>query len=92
MIKEAYGAEENGMQYVCIVLFRNSQRRLLAVGELPYVCGLLPATLKPETIPPKSQHLSVYKTENPISDPILAVLKKPSDSKWRWCSRSRAST
>lgn len=85
-IKEAYGVEKDGVHYVCVVLFRICQRRVCAFGILPYVLGLIPAEVKPEWISGSEHHVSVYRVKVEISDPVLEMLKRPSDVKWRWHS------
>ena len=92
IIKEAYGVEDNGVNYVCIVLFTKNQRRLATAGDIPYACGLLPATLRAENVSGCRHQLSVYKADTPSDDAVLAMLKKPSENKWRWRSRARFSS
>ena len=70
-IKEAYGAEVSGIQCLVLVLFRKARIRLNQVL----------ATVS-KVVPLKLQDVSVYKQNEPTSDPILAAIKLPSANKW----------
>ena len=85
-IKEAYGVEHEGIQYICIVCFRHASRRLHAFSTLPYTIGLLPCTVIPEVVPGSNHHISIYKPFISTDDPILEMLKRPSAYKWKWHS------
>ena len=84
-ILETYGVESDGNQYVCIVMMRNHGYRLSSAAKVPYIYGFLPSTTSLETISGLSHHVSVYKPNMPTNDPILAILKRPSPTKWIWC-------
>lgn len=86
-IKEAYGMEEDGVHYVCVVLFKRFGLRLINVPTMPYALGLLPCTLLAEKITGRDYRLAVYKTGIDSDDPVLANLKHPSlSNKWFWHS------
>jgi hypothetical protein len=70
-IKEAYGAEVSGVQFLVLVLFQKS--RVLAERVLETVSKVVPLKL---------QAVSVYAPNHPTSDPILAAIKLPSANKW----------
>jgi hypothetical protein len=90
MVKEAYGVEVDGFQYVCIVLYMKERRLLGEIAFAPYC--FLPSSVIPELIrgPDAPRHISVYDTKSVIDDPVLSMLKKPCASKWKW-SNSRMS-
>ena len=88
-IKEAYGVEEDGVQYVCIVLFNSASVLLSFVPTLPYMLGLLPSTIVAETVAGRDYQLAVYRTGVSTDDPILRMLKRPSTAKWLWHSSVR---
>ena len=83
-IKEAYGVEHEGVHYVCIVFFKPT--RLCSFPTLPYFLGLLTCNAVPQLVPGSDHHISVYKTCTSTADPILEMLKRPSESKWYWHS------
>jgi hypothetical protein len=88
-IKEAYGVEgDDGVQYVCVVLFKRSGMPLSNASTLPYALGLLPTTVLAEKIQGRGYHLAVYKAGLETDDPVLKMLKRPSPDKWFWHSSS----
>jgi hypothetical protein len=90
-IKEAYGVEgDDGVQYVCVVLFKRSGMPLSNASTLPYALGLLPTTVLAEKIQGRGYHLAVYKAGLETDDPVLKMLKRPSPDKWFWHSSSSA--
>ena len=70
-IKEAYGAERPGLQCLVLILFKKASIRLDQVLE----------TVS-KVIPLKLEYVSVYRPNEPTSDPILAAIKRPSAKKW----------
>jgi hypothetical protein len=88
-IKEAYGVEEDGVQYVCIVLYKSSGQVMSAFPTLPYSLGLLPSTLVADTVAGRDYQLAVYRTGVSTNDPVLRMLKRPSAEKWFWHSSVR---
>jgi hypothetical protein len=87
LIKEAYGVEEDGVQFVCFVLFKSAGQLLSAVPTLPYALGLLPNTIVADTV--RDYQLAVYRTGVSTDDPVLRMLKRPSTNKWIWHSSVR---
>ena len=86
-IKEVYGVEgDDGVQYVCVVLFKCSGMQLSNASTLPYALGLLPTIVLAEKIQGRGYHLAVYKAGIETDDPVLAMLKRPSPDKWFWHS------
>lgn len=83
-IKEAYGVEVGGVHYVCLIFFQGYQHRLASAGKIPYLYGVLPAAVVPDLIGGSDCHVSIYMAGVRTTDPILAMLKRPSDVKWRW--------
>ncbi len=88
-IKEAYGVKEEGLQFVCIVLYKSASVLLSAVPTLPYALGLLPSTLVADTVAGHDYQLAVYRTGVSTDDPVLRMLKRPSTEKWMWHSSVR---
>jgi hypothetical protein len=88
-IKEAFGVEVGGIQFVCIVFFKSASRQRFLTSTLPYAVGLLPCTTMVEQIPGRNYHLAVYNAGVATDDPVLEQLKKPSASKWFWHSCAR---
>ena len=88
IIKEAFGVEVDGTHYVCIILFRARSRRLATIGSVPHACGILPKSVIPELIvssdPAQLCHVSVFYVHTMTDDPVLAMLKKPCNNKWKW--------
>ena len=90
-IKEVYGVEgDDGVQYVCVVLFKRSGMQLSNASTLPYALGLLPTIVMTEKIQGRGYHLAVYKAGIETEDPVLAMLKRPSPDKWFWHSAAAA--
>jgi hypothetical protein len=89
LIKEAYGVEEDGVQYVCIVLYKSVSQPLSAFPTLPYTLQLLPCTLVADTVAGRDYQLAVYRTGVSSDDPVLRMLKRPSSEKWLWHSSVR---
>ena len=82
-LKEAYGVEVQGTQFVCLVLWRG--HRIKDFPSKPYKLGLLSADVIFHLIPGSDRHVSVYKVcEEPTDDLILGMLKRPCKSKWKW--------
>ena len=86
LIKEAYGVEYEGVQYLIAVCFKRVGLRLDMVSTMPYAMGLLHHTIMVDLIPGRDYHLAVYKTANETDDPVLEMLKRPSIEKWFWHS------
>ena len=89
VIKEAYGVERNGLNFLCLVLDKSHGRRVPSIGHVPYELKLLPRTVVPERIEAQHfgdgwRHISALKTTLVTSDPVLTALKAPSERKWRW--------
>ena len=87
-VKEAYGVEANGFQYLCIVLSKQNGRRINRIANFVYDNHILPRSIIPEPIPGQGSedphHVSVYQIRQPSDDPVLAMLKTPSPNKWKW--------
>jgi hypothetical protein len=81
IVKEVYGVEVDGFQYMCIVLYVKERNSIHNLAFVPYVIIPSNATLG---LIDQHHHISVYDTKSVIDDPVLAVLKKPSDRKWKW--------
>jgi hypothetical protein len=88
-IKEAYGVEEAGVHYVCVVFFKGHGRLLSSASTLPYAFGLMPCTIAADLIPGRDYHLTSYKAGVSTDDPVLEMLKRPSMNKWFWHSSAR---
>ena len=88
-IKEAYGVEEAGVHYVCVVFFKGHGRLLSSASTLPYAFGLMPCTIVADLIPGRDYHISRYKAGVSTNDPVLEMLKRPSMNKWFWHSSAR---
>ena len=88
-IKEAYGVEHDGVQFVFLTLFRAHGCRRTMIPTLPYVLGLIPESVQVEAIPGREFHFSVYKSKMTGTDDfILEHLKRPSDDKWHFAHSS----
>jgi hypothetical protein len=85
-IKEAYGVEVDGVHFVCVVLFKRFAQQISNATTLPYAFGLLPCTLMVDLIPGRDYHLTLYKAGIRTDDPVLVMLKRPSNDKWCWHS------
>ena len=70
-VKEAYGAEVDGVQFLVLILSKKDSVQLNQV--LSTVSTVIPLKL---------QHVAVYSPLQPTSDPILAAIKLPSANKW----------
>jgi len=86
LIKEAYGVEYDGIQYLCVILFKKFGQRLDTVSTVPYAMGLLNSSTMVDLVPGRDYHIAVYKTANATDDPVLEMLKRPSMDKWFWHS------
>jgi len=86
MVKEAYGVEAGGLQYLCLILYRNNGRRMRDIARILYDNGILPHSVTPEPIPNTdgSHHISVFRVSAVTNDPVVTMLKKPSLYKWKW--------
>lgn len=88
IVKEAYGVEADGVQYLCLVLYKNNGRRMSTVANAFYDGGIVPRNAMPERIlDPRTggvHHISVFKVAGLTDDPVLTMLKKPNYTKWRW--------
>ena len=51
--------------------------------------GLLPCNLVADTVAGRASQLAVYRTGVSSDDPVLRMLKKPSNAKWFWHSVRR---
>ena len=92
-IKEAFGVEVDGVQYVFLELFRVHGCRVSGMPIFPYKEKLLPPSVSIEQIPGCDFHLSVYKSKSNGQEPvyddfILANIKRPADGKWHWTHSS----
>jgi hypothetical protein len=85
-IKEAYGVEVGGVHYVCVVFFKRFGQPLITASTLPYAFGLLPCTIMTDLVPGRDYHLAVYKAGIRTDDPVLEMIKHPSNDKWYWHS------
>ena len=84
-LKEAYGVESNGMQYLCVVLYKSHGRRMSTVATVPYLLLSNSIILEPiETSDGRLHHITVFKTQVVTNDPLLAKLKEPCNHKWKW--------
>ena len=87
-VKEAYGVEADGVQYLCLVLYKNNGRRMATVANAFYESGIVPRNVVPERIvDPRTggfHHISVFKVAGMTDDPVMTMLKKPNYTKWRW--------
>ena len=86
MIKEAYGVESDGLQFLCLILYVNNGRRMKDIASVLYNNGILPHNVTPEPIPGSDEphHISVFRVSAVTNDPVLTMLKKPSLTKWKW--------
>lgn len=91
VVKEAYGVEVDGIQYLCLVLFHKNRCEMRAMPDLVYGNGLLPRGVVPLFVPGSLQchHISVFKKEVETDDPVLAMLKRPNPTKWKWFSNDK---
>ena len=92
-IKEAFGVEVDGVQFVFLELFRVHGCRVSGMPIFPYKEKLLPPSVSIEQIPGCDFHLSVYKSKSNGQEPvyddfILAIIKRPADGKWHWTHSS----
>ena len=78
--------EVDGVHYVCVVLFKRFAQQISNSTTLPYAFGLLPCTLMVDLIPCRDYHLTLYKAGIRTDDPVLVMLKRPSNDKWCWHS------
>lgn len=76
LVKEAYGAEDSGVQYLVVILFNHAGIKLEQV-----------VATASEIIPLKLQCVSVYGNNQPTRDGILAAIKMPSTNKWMFNTR-----
>jgi len=87
-IKDAFGVEVDGIHYVCIVLFKTRSRRMGSIGTVPYKSGILPKSIVPERIissdPAQLCHVSVLNIFALTDDPVITMLKRPCQDKWKW--------
>jgi hypothetical protein len=88
-VKEAYGVTVDGVNYVCVVLFRRCCSYVRDMTNLPYALGLLPSTIMANKIPGRDYHLSLYEMHVETDDPVLEMIKRPSLDKWFWSSSSK---
>ena len=88
-IKEAYGVETDGVQYVVVVVFKKSGFQISDSAALPYELGLLPWSITAEIIPGCNHHISVYKISVSTDDFALEMVKCPSMNKWYWHSAGK---
>ena len=86
MVKEAYGVESDGLQFLCLILYVNNGRRMKDIASVLYNNGILPHNVTPEPIPGSDEphHISVFRVSAVTNDPVLTMLKKPSLTKWKW--------
>jgi hypothetical protein len=82
IVKEAYGVEEGGFQYACIVL--NHERAVGDLASVPYEFIPNSVALEPIIGSGLQRHISVLRTSAVTDDPVLAMLKRPSARKWKW--------
>ena len=70
-LREAYGVEVDGVQFLVLILSKKDSVQLNQV--LSTVSTVVPLKL---------QDVAVYSLDQPTSDPILAAIKLPSANKW----------